>query len=232
MRIKNRLIIFTTILCLIQGLTAQEYSDIQIGRRYQGEFVEFPRVLNYSDIDGSPYAIKDLIQGFVFFHGGDSAVNYLRYNIYEDEMEYLEGNKIKVVMNPYIVKKIYLNDKEYLYKDFLVGLRREQGYMITEVTGSCSVYRRMNVEFEDAKPPASSYDKSTPPTFKRLDDSWLISMGDNPPREFGLSKKVLLEVFGNESEELESYAKKNNLKVRKPEDFLEIVRYYNEKQGN
>ena len=69
------------------------------------------RTLNYDDIEGSPYLDDDLIKGYIKFNLGDSSVQYLRYNVYADEMEYLEGNEVLVIENVKDLDHVYFNGR-------------------------------------------------------------------------------------------------------------------------
>ena len=198
---------------------------------YKLGFEPVNRKLDYKNIDGSPYLVDNLIEGGVHFTKGKVIKNYLRYNAYADEMEYLEGSKLMVITNPNQIEVIYLGNFEFHFLYYtLASTEVRTGYLVKVVDGPCKLYKKINVAFVDAVPARSSYDPPKPATFLKKADTWFLSFENQPPTQVLLDKNVIDHFFGQD-DRVKQYAKEQKLKAKKPEDLAEIVRYFNSLNG-
>ena len=219
-------LIFT--LSLIVNLSfGQDHKAFKGSREYLGDFRPVRRNVDYSEISGSPYASEKLIEGYVLFTGGDSLTYYLRYNIYADEMEYLEGEDLMIVQNSKDLEDIGINGNLYKYLDYSWLKNLKSGYLISVIDGPLSIYRKQRVKFQDAKPAKSSYETSRPPTFNKETDVLLYSQDGSIPDKVVFVNNIVDQVFPTHQVHLKEYIKKNKIKVKKEEGFIELVEYYN-----
>ncbi len=220
--------------CLLIDTTYAQLDLNTVGRKkYLGDFVPVRRKLNYSEIEGTPYAEEVLLEGYLILKRGDTVKNYFRYNIYTDEIEYLDGQELKVLLNHYEMDRLLLDGVTYVRIDYNSGIKLKSGYLIPEVEGPCALYKKLNVTFNDPMPPRSSYDKATPANFERKSDQWFISFDGAPARMVALNKNVIRKVFPpRDVRNLEEYVDKNKLKPKREMDFVKIITYYNRIREN
>ena len=194
---------------------------------YDGRFTAIQRTLNYNDVAGSPYLDEDLLMGYVKFKLGDSAVSYFRYNIYADEMEYLDGEKLLAIDNAGEVDRIYFNGHTFVFTNYYFRKSIKQGYLEVLTSGTCNLYVKYDVDFEKAENAKSSYDKPKPPTFKRKLPQYYYSCYNQPINDFENDKDGLKVISNDYYDELSKYVKAEKLKLRKAEDLQKLFTYYN-----
>ena len=194
---------------------------------YKQNYERVNRALNYENINGSPYLVDDLIEGNIRFTKGKEVKNYLRYNAYTDEMEYLYGDKLMVITNANQIDNIRLGNYVFNYLEYVLKPETlSNGYLIKIVDGSCKFYKKLNVDFIDAHPALSSYDAAKPAIFEKRPDTWFLAFDNTPPFEIILDKKVVDRVF-DKFDNVKQYAKQHKLKAKNPDDFAQVVKFFN-----
>ncbi|MEQ9404895.1 MAG: hypothetical protein RIM99_14990 [Cyclobacteriaceae bacterium] len=228
---KIRFLIPTGLIPFFFVASGQDHQVFKGEKQFLGDFKSVSRAIDYSKISGSPYESASLTEGTIRFRAGNEIQTYLRYNIYTDEMEYLDGTTLMIVSNVFDIREIELGDLIYEYSDYIVKLGLtgviQKGYLVREVEGACTVYRKMDVRLQKELPPKSGYDSPRPATFVRESDSWLIAFNGGRPKLIFLDKNILQREF-RQPDVLEQWAKDQKLKVKKPENFIEIVKFHNE----
>jgi hypothetical protein len=194
---------------------------------FAGSFLPIDRTMNYSEIEGSPYLNDDLIEGYATFRLGDSAVHYLRYNIYSDEIEYLKGNQLYVIDNEEKLDRVYVDGHTFFFTPYSIRNSVKTGYLELLVSGKAKLYIKYNVDFEKAENAQSSYDKPKPPRFVNKLPQYFYSLYGAPIVDFNNDSGGLEVVGKDHYEQLKTYAKKEKLKLRKTEDLIQIFKYYN-----
>ena len=197
------------------------------GRPYTGQYRPIVRSLSYQDIDGSPYLDSRLIPGIVMFDTGDSLIYYLRYDIYSDEVEYLQNEELLTITNKDELDVVFLNNNKFIYKTYRINDREYNGYLVQSVTNQCNLYQKHRVDFQGAKPPKSSYEPGTPDKFIKRKVSWLYSCGEDPITLFTPDNKSLAKITGSYYKQVSGYMKENKLKPGREGDIILIFEYYN-----
>lgn len=197
--------------------------------KYRGNYVAINRVLDYSAIDGSPYLEDNLIGGVVKFNSGDSLNHFMRYNLYSDEIEYLDDGQLFTILKPQMKKLeyIHLNGNTIVYKEYYIRKQAETGYLLRLVKDRYSLYKRLRVEFQDAVPAKTSLHEPTPAHFVAKNVQWFYSLNGKPISFFKADNKWLREIGLSYYDVLKSFVKKEHLKLRKEEDLITLFKYYN-----
>jgi hypothetical protein len=200
-----------------------------IMREYLGTFVPVKRVFDYSEVEGSPYLNDKLIGGIVKFNNGDSLNQYLRYDMYSDEIEYLEKGKLFNILKSQMknLDHIYLNGNSIIYKDYFIKKKVHSGYLFELVNAQCGLYKRLRVEFQNAKPAKTSYHKPTPAQFVTKSVQWFYSFNGEPISFFKADNAGLKIIGGSHYEDLKEFVKENGIKLKKEADLIILFKYYN-----
>lgn len=222
---KTRLIIFLFIASI--GQTIAQRLQLISPDAYNGIYVPVERALNYNNIEGSPYLDDDLLKGYVKFSFGDSTVQYVRYNIYSDEMEYLDGEKLYVIENVNSLDHVHVNGHFLFYRTYKLRNSFREGYLDRLVEGRYNLYLKYNVDFEEAKPARSSYHEPTPNRFVMKNPTWYCSIDNSVIKNFETDNSSLEEIFREDFAEMKKYIKAEKLKLRKQEDVVRLFEYYN-----
>lgn len=147
---------------------------------------------------------------------------FLRYNIYEDQMEFIKGNQIYYLKKD--VGRTVRFTKNLTYEVFEIN--GELRYFLVQTEGENILLTKQVVKYVDALEPNSGYDRGRPADYKRKKDEFYLST-KNGITKLPTKKKKLLEFFGAKSSKIKTFLKKNRLGYKKAEDLKEIVNYYN-----
>ncbi len=183
--------------------------------------------LSYDDIEGSPYLNDTLKNGVVKFIGGDIIRTLLRYNIYEDGVEYVEGEKLLEIDNSDQLQYIQIGDDQLVYVEYSHEQRTMKGYLIEEVSGKCRLFKKYSIDFEDAEAPLTSYHGPKPARFVLKPPEWFTSNNGGPISNLKTTKSSLKNLFGDHYTTMEAYKKREKLKLHKGQDMILFFEYYN-----
>ena len=149
---------------------------------------------------------------------------YLRYNIYKDEMEFLRNEELlnlRKVEDKKITFK--LSKKEYQILELNGNLK----YFRTHNKGKNVLVSRKIVEYQKAKPAASSYQNAKPANFKRKSDEIFINFEGKGLVKVSKKKKKFYTIFGKNASKIKDFVKKNKLNIKEISDLKKIVEHYN-----
>lgn len=192
---------------------SQKYKDLNLRKRF------------YSDDQW-----KTLIQK-KYLNTGYSAsyvdnfktVGYFRYNLADDQMEFLRNNKTYFLKKE-LGRKIKFTSSNTTYKVFELNGRLDYFLVISE--GKNSLLIKQNVKYIKPKKSQNGYDGYRPANFLRIKDRYYIANG-NKVIELPRNKKSFYNTFGKVSKKIQSYATNNKLTHKSLGDLKKIVAYYN-----
>lgn len=182
-------------------------------------------ILTEDKVQGSPYLNKDFVLGDVIIDKYKFAGVPLRYNIYNDDIEYQKDNNILAIANPQEVKRIFIGDLAFVYNAYLLSNEKAYGYFQLLNEGKANVLKKHEVSYQ--MPTAEqAYTPAAPPRFIDLPDKLFVKIGNNPAQKYTNTKKLLV-IFGDKKAEMEKYLKKENLNIKKEEDLVKLILFYN-----
>lgn len=219
-------ILLVLLVTSLSNLYAQRI-ELIAPERFGGSFVPINRQVDYNSIDGTPYLNESLIKGYVKLNLGDSTFAFLRYNVYADEMEYLQDKNLQVIENVSQLDYVYVDGRVFCYKTYKFRNSFRQGYLERLAVGDYTLYLKYDVDFERRKEARSSYEKPTPDRFIEKTPVWYCSIKDGPIKNFDTDNSSLEEIFRDDYPEIKKYIKSNKLKLRKQEDMIQLFEYYN-----
>ena len=154
----------------------------------------------------------------------ENKVHFLRFNIFENEMEFIKDNERFYLDKNTNTHISFTNDNEN-YKIF--KLNNKPHYFKIILEGENSILLNQIVAFKEGKKAKSSYDKATPPNFIRKKDEILIAFSNKNLMIVPKNKKKFYSLFGENSNKIKKYVKDNKLKFKKLKDLKEIIIFYN-----
>lgn len=182
--------------------------------------------LTEKDIAGSPYLSNEFIFGLVMTNDNVTYAGIpLRYNIFNDEMEFkISDDTILSITNPEIIKEIKFGDESFIYHKVN---NKKGGYYSLRCTGKVQLLAKYKIIFNPAKEP-EPYKEATPPTFSKKSTTYCIKLEDADPVLINNNKDIE-NAFGKESDEILGIIKKNKLNVKKEKDLIQLVQMINQK---
>jgi hypothetical protein len=183
--------------------------------------------LTQNKIKGSPYLNNEFETGTVFTV---QKLKYedipLRYNIYNDELEFkTPAGEILAMAAPETVEKALFGATQLIYLPYTESNKTKKGFFLVLLEGKASLYAKPGVMFKEPSAPAA-YKDAEPAAFVKKTDEYYIRIGIEQAVLIN-SKKDLIAVFPDNQDKIESFIDKNKIKANKPEKLKEVVAFYN-----
>jgi len=185
----------------------------------------------FEAIKDEAYANPNFLPGSIY--QGEEIVRsgiQMRYNTYADEIEIKEKPSSKdfgaLVKDPDIFVKIGNN--------IYVFVPHEQspdksGYFNVLFAGErYDLYKRTISTFIEAKEAQSSYDRATPPSFKKSTTYYLVDNGTF--LEIPNTRSKIMNMMSSKKKEMHQYVKSNKLDVRKEADLIKALQHFDSLQ--
>ena len=105
--------------------------------------------LSESEIEGTPYLNDEFIAGSIYTVMKHQYVDIpLRYNIYNDNIEFKSGDKIQALAAPEIVERIKFGEYQMVYIPYSNLKKIRKGFFIVLEEGKASLYTKLETEFK------------------------------------------------------------------------------------
>ena len=215
------------LLLIVTGINSaaqlnKEPTDL-LDKVYINKIIKFDSV----SITGSPFLDAAFMTGAVEDSKGNVYLNVLlRYNVYNDYFEF-EKEGIAYILEPEEFAVVAeLDDKIYIYSEYIDKGKQTFGYMEIMAAGYCSLYKKHTVAYYPPKPPAPFQESSPSGRFSKMAPKYYIGFESNLLLPIG-TEKAFIDIVGDREESVKSYIKQNKLKFRKEEDLIEIIEFIN-----
>lgn len=208
-----------------------DVNDVKEFNDYQSKNgLTHPRFNNpHSNVDGSPYLFRDFAKGEATSNEKTRYVNaQFRYNMYTDQIEYEKYGEIYILNNPGDFEYFIIGENIFCYKLFNTsdGLLKKGYFQLLNKGEDATLFKKKNVKFVPPKE-AEAYAPASAAKFMSASDSYFISFHGKPLVMLNLKKKEFMSVFPEKTNEIESYIANQKLSIRKEEDLLKLVEFYN-----
>ncbi len=184
------------------------------------------------ELEGNPYWDEHWGLASVEISGRKELVegNYVRYDIYRDEVEFNLKDGVKVLPGGKVVSIVW-QDSVFSIPRFLVRANQFQengvpltGFVEILVDKEMTLLKRSVLDLQQPTyNPALDVGRKNPRIVKG--HQYYISINNNLTRL--KSKKDIKEVMPNFKSEVENFIKKNSIKVNSENDLIKLVEYYN-----
>lgn len=158
-------------------------------------------------------------------NGNEITDRLVRYNIYNQQMEFIAGNDTAAFGDPEEIKFISLDGSEFIFQDFLCEDEIEKGYFEVLVEGECKLllHRRIAYRYvEESADPNSSLVKEQ----YYLSKKYFISEKGQAAKLLPNKKKELISMLESDKD-IKSYIKENKIKLCNEDDLKSLISYYN-----
>ena len=182
----------------------------------------------YSDIEGSPYYFKDFMPGTIELANGETYNELFKYDIYADQILFKGGSVIYAIAHPELIKNVKINNLTFIYSAYKSSAndeKTEDGYFIMENDGNGKLLVHNNMRIQDPEPP-KLYQDAKPAKFIRTSDTYYIKINDEEAIKIN-GKKDINSIFGSYSAQVSDYVKRQKLNLKKMDDLLRMVNFYN-----
>jgi hypothetical protein len=178
------------------------------------------------DYKGSPYENEGFEKGSLITNNKQEYKDVpLRYNIYNDEIEFKNDDNIMALENPNQFEFITIGKSKYVYLPFTSKKIAKKGYFKVIEEGKASLFVKPKVALSEAVRPGP-YKDAVPATFSRTTDEIYVKTGDKEP-QLVAGKKSFEEIFSDKPSQVAGFLKENKIKANNVDDVLKLVKFYN-----
>ncbi|SKB81517.1 hypothetical protein SAMN05660477_01278 [Soonwooa buanensis] len=179
-------------------------------------------------IDGSPYtSSKDFAKVIIANYSKD--VQPLRYNAYEDEMEFSQNNET-FFANKEEGLKINFPDlkKTYVCLNYRIDDKSKLGYLVLLQDGTkTKLYKREKVELLKGEKSPNAYGKDANDYYAKEKDVYLI-YSNNSYYKIPKNMKDFVSLPLDNKEKISDFVKSNKINLSKEADLIKLVEFINQ----
>jgi hypothetical protein len=179
----------------------------------------------YPGIEGEAFIGSDWPAGIIVLSNGGTIDNYfLRYNILEDQMQFISGKDTLAFASPQELNTISFGNHTFIYETFQCENTIRKGYfeLIEPGKNKLLLKRVITTEINIESSNANSQEKKY-----FVDNCYFISKPGQPASKLMCNRKSALAVLNEHSNEIEEYLRVTGNKVKTPDDLKKLVAYYN-----
>lgn len=178
-----------------------------------------------SKIEGTPYLDESYTSAKVFFDNSNPAVVPMRYNVYQDFMEYTQNGQ-RLALDKNHVKKVKFGNQTFVVDKFEFRGKETKGYLSVLDSGKAMLFAKKVVIFMDAKPGRALDGTDLPAQYSKSADAYYYKVGDGELKQVGNMKEMIAS-FPNKQEELKQFVKKEKISPRKEQELIKLIQFYN-----
>jgi len=218
------LLFFSIILWAFQvdGQIKSENIGLEISKKNHLEFTKGLKYIDEKQIAGSPYLNKQFQPSYISkINGAEIRDMALRYNIYNDQMEFKKDGKILSIALPNEVVRINMGGKVFIYKPYMTARNVSAGYFQVLYEGDYQLLKREQVKLRS--PSEKTYQDDSL-RFERVSPQFYLRYGDGMAH-FIYSQKTLIKVLQPISQNVINYIKSNKINTKDETQLIEFMEY-------
>jgi len=183
---------------------------------------QFTGKMSYKEIEGTPYYNSDFVKGTIYLNDGNYAQLLIRFDLFQDEMEFKKDEKILWLMKKDIKSIAYGNEKIWVMPNFDDGSKLS--YYFVSDSGKNMLYVKKKVAFYEMVPP-KGYADAIPDRFDRDKDEFYIQLEGSSPQKIKTRKALLAMLSGNNA--ALDFMKKEKMRADNFEDLKKLIAFLN-----
>src|SRR5688572_4082641 len=194
------LFFFATHVGLSQSMTGRDFEDhalIQQAKKSQ---------ITYHEVEGSPFLDENFVPGDISSFQGKYKGIPMRYNIFEDYIEFKQKDVIYILAAGHNIQKVILGNETFVVDEHEVKGRVKFGFLTLLDSGKVTLLSKKTVLFTPHREPKALESSSTPAQFTRANDLFYYKIGKGDVLRVG-SLKNFIDSLPDKKEEMARYAK-------------------------
>jgi len=175
---------------------------------------------------GTPYLNDNFVIGVVYSHAVKYTGVSMRYNIYDDNIEFKQNNKLFILDPQQKINRVELDGRIYVIDSYEYKGKIRLGFFGLLDSGRVVLLSRNVVTYKEQQAPKALESGPTPAKYTRAPDTYFYRIGDGVLMKVDNIKKMI-DGFPDKQTELTEFVKKEKISARKEADLLKLVKYYN-----
>lgn len=178
-----------------------------------------------SQIEGSEYFNKEFTEGEIFTSDKERFTGVpMRFNAYHGEVEVMMPDQtIWTLGNINNIEKIVFDSSTFVYRNYIIGGKTIPGFLVLIYKGKNQLLRRDYKVYMAGKP-SDGIVNEIPPKIVDRPVEFYIDTGTGLPKYFR-SARELSEILGRNSQEINSFVKKEKISFKKEKDLVKLLSY-------
>ena len=182
--------------------------------------------LKIADIQGTPYLDEEFSSGKIITPDGAIYENIpLRYNAFSDDLEFQKGEDTYNIDPKTIIKRAEFGGTVFCCMKYDSGSKIQNGLFEILTEGKAILLIKYIIKLLP-KEKVQAFVDPKPARFDPPVKEYYIAFNDLPAKLI-TNKKSLLELFGGQKDEMESFISKNKLSTREDATLTKIIAHYN-----
>lgn len=174
---------------------------------------------------GGAYLDPDFTEGVIIMKDGTRIPNKpMRYNIYTQQMQFVENTDTLALANPDEIEYLKIADRTFVYTNYICKGEHKKGYFELIEDGECRLLKRWVALYHEVD--QSSQESTDCDVFYR-DCQCFLQFFLNPACPVEPKKNDFVMSFASKGESIKTFMKNNKLNPKNEEDLSRIVDYYN-----
>ncbi|MEJ7643003.1 MAG: hypothetical protein WKF87_00275 [Chryseolinea sp.] len=184
------------------------------------------QVVSDTPVKGTPYMQEAYVDG-VIYYASKNLTAPIRYNAYQDLIEYKQDGKALVLDANSKIQKVQLGDEAFVPQKYNLNGKSKLGYFALLDSGKVMLFAKRKIVFSPVqKGRALDGVGDMPAEFKRTADEFYYRIGDGELQELS-NIKSMIATFPDKQSEVTQYAKKEKISPKKEKEVIMLVQYYN-----
>lgn len=181
---------------------------------------------SYESIEGSPFLDAAFVPGEIITQNMRFDGIPMRYNIFNDQIEFKQNNSSYILAPETRIKQVHIGPNTFIAEEHEVKGKLKLGFLTLLDSGKVSLMAKKIVVYNPKTEPTALAPLSSPAKFTRTQDIFYYKIGNAPVSQV-FSLKDLIKSLPGKQDEVNQFARKEKISVKKEEELLKLIRYYN-----
>jgi len=177
------------------------------------------------EAEGTPFLQEEFVTGEIYANDGKATGIPLRYNIYEDQMEFKQGEATFILRAEKSVDKVMIGVAKFVVEKYPYKGKAKVGYLQQLDSGKVSLYTKKTVSLSQPQEPSAMSYEIKPAKFSRNPDTFYYKVGDGDLVKVENVKKLIASLPNNK-DAVSKFAKDNGISS-KEDELARLVKFYN-----
>jgi hypothetical protein len=176
------------------------------------------------DYEGSPFLNENFVKGEIYRSENKSIDVPLRYNIFNDDIEFKQNNIVYALPAEPKIKKVQFDGNTFIVEP--IGKGNFEFLFLLDSGKVVLMSKKKVALFQEKKRPSAFETKPPKAKFIREHDVFFYKIGEREIKKVS-SLKSLIESLPDKQDDVNQFVKKEKISAKKEEGLVRLIKYYN-----
>ncbi len=176
-------------------------------------------------VEGTPFLNDNFVIGVVYDDKDKYVGIPMRYNMYDDQIEFKQNNKDYILDPQTRIKRVNLDGHTFVVDHYEYKGKVRLGYFLLLDSGKMILMSKKIVTYREQQAPRALDIGPTPAKYSTSPDVFFYKLGNGELRKVDNIKKMIAS-FPDKELELNEFVKKEKIS-KKEDDLIRLLKYYN-----